>query len=69
MVVIIVRGTDMETRGFEYLCWYFRLPTITRTVGVSDKYGKGRVRKIDFCGECTVVWVGYQTITKAFSYK
>ncbi len=59
----------MDTQGFEYLCWYLRLPTIVKPVGVSDNYGRGRVRKIDFCGECNVVWVEYQTVTKAFSYK
>ena len=59
----------MKTTGFEYLCWYLRLPTIARWVGVSDKYSTGVVRHIDFCGECTVVWVEYTTKSKAFSYK
>ena len=52
-----------------YLLWYYTLPTITRSVGVSDKYSTGVVRHIDFVGECTVVWVEYTTITKAYSYK
>ena len=51
------------------MTWYFNLPTITRWVGVSDKYSTGVVRHIDFCGECIVVWVEYTTITKAYSYK
>ena len=52
-----------------YLNWYHSLPTINKIVGGCDKYGQGTVRHIDFYGECTVVWVEYQTITKAYSYK
>ncbi len=52
-----------------YSGWYFGLPTICKCVGVSDKYGKGKVQHIDFYGEFTVVWIEYNTITKAYSYK
>ena len=59
----------MSMNGFEYLCWYLRLLTIAKPIGVSDKYSTGVVRHIDFCGECTVVWVELKTKSKAFSYK
>lgn len=52
-----------------YMTWYFSLPTIARWVGVSSKYSTGIVRHIDFVGECTVVWVEYAMVTKAFAYK
>ncbi len=52
-----------------FLKWYFQLPTITKCVGISDKYFTGIVRHIDFVGELTVVWVEYITMTKAYSYK
>ena len=58
---------DVWERG--YFKWYYSLPTIKRSIGYLDNYGKGKVRHIDFCGECVVVWVGYKTKTKAFSYK
>ena len=52
-----------------FLQWYFRLPTISRSIGVSDNYHKGHVRQLDFYGELTVVWVEFKTMTKAYSYK
>ncbi|KKN32332.1 hypothetical protein LCGC14_0814810 [marine sediment metagenome] len=52
-----------------YLKWYYTLPTIKQSVGILDKYGKGIIGHIDFCGECCVVWVSYKTVCKAFSYK
>ena len=52
-----------------YLSWYFSLPIIRKLVGTSSKYRGGTVRHIDFFGECTVVWVEYTTMTKAYSYK
>lgn len=52
-----------------YFKWYYSLPTIRRSVGISDVYHNGIVNHIDFCGECCVVWVGYKIKSKAFSYK
>ena len=52
-----------------YITWYYNLPTIQKVVGILDRYRGGVVRHIDFIGECTVVWVGYATITKAYSYR
>lgn len=53
----------------KYLSWYFSLPTIQRSVGILDSYGNGKVHCIYFDNECTVVWIGYKTKSKAFSYK
>ncbi len=52
-----------------YLKWYFKLPSIHKLVGTTSKYHGGTVRHIDFHGECTVVWVEYSRITKAYSYR
>ncbi len=55
--------------GWNFLKWYYKLPTICKLVGTTSRYRGGTVKHIDFCGECTVVWVEYQTITKAYSCK
>ena len=49
-----------------YLKWFFSLPIIRKSVGVLDRYNRGKVHHIDFNGECTVVWVGYKTKSKAY---
>ena len=59
----------MELLAMKYLKWYYSLPTINMTVGVSSKYCGGVVRHIDFYGECTIVWVEYKTMSQAYSYK
>jgi len=59
----------MDGHEWDYLKWYQRLPNICKLVGTSSRYHGGTVRHIDFCGECTVVWVEYRTRTKAYSYK
>ena len=56
-------------RSRTYLKWFFALPVMRKLVGTTSKYGSGIVRHIDFCGECTIVWVEYSKITKAYSWK
>jgi|GEM_PF-3029710 len=60
---------NLYSYNWNYLKWYNTLPTICKSVGWHDHYNGGIVRHIDFYGECTVVWVEYSTMTKAFSYK
>lgn len=59
----------MDNQERDYFQWYYSLPTINKSVGILDTYRGGKVQNIDFCGECTVVWVEFKTMAKAFSYK
>lgn len=69
LLYFVLKGIKMKNYTGAYLKWYFSLPTIKKSVGYSDTYHKGKVCHIDFCSECLVVWVGYQNMTKAYSYK
>ncbi len=66
----LIKGNEMKRKvATAYLLWYYTLPTIQKVVGILDCYRGGTVRHIDFYGECTVVWIGFPMITKAYSYK
>ena len=69
ILLLLGNGKMVGFSGRNYLKWYYALPTITKCVGVFDKYSTGVVRHIDFCGECIVVWVEFNMMTKAYSYK
>jgi len=47
---------------------YFSLPTINRTIGICDKYNKGKVKSIEYHGELIIVWITYKTKSVAYKY-
>jgi len=50
-----------------FLYYYRKLPIIKCSIGLYDKYRKGRVAHIDFTnGECITIWVQYKTKTMAY---